>query len=660
MIKISVKLQYSLFTLIILAFSFLFAPKVKASVIFEDNFNDNDFSDWTVQRNMQWSQNALKCKDGTVDANWRIDNGRLGIKIDGPSCVTEITPNIWNGSLANYIVDLDISFVSGTDKNVAFRYASPNQWYDLKFDSKANSVSYQQLPHSGDIQSTNYLLPNGQTYHLKIVVNSGDINTFIDGNQVIQSIFDANLEFSPLGKLALQASVGADPLSEVYFDNIVVTSIDPSPTPSPTPSSTPSPTQTPTPTPTTTPTPTIEPTQTPTTAPTPTPLWTPVPTPYIFPAFYQTDPLWSTTQYDSAGEWNPLDPSFGRWGCAVTSSAMILKYYGIVTLPNGLGTTPGNLNAWLSSVPGGYIDGGLVNWQMISKATAIMHITNPFWTKLEYSWGNNSRSALQTELTSGRPAILQVNPGHFVAAYQVGSQNKIDIVDPYFPKTTLADYGGTFVSMRKFQPSFTDFSHITMYAQPESTITLEKKIGNSYKKTDAVSYSEELWGQPGNQRSSPATTVIDLSKPTDGAYRLKLSQKKPRLLHYTLIVTDIEGNESITKNAVLAGPLPRFIQFEYEKTSSQSAILAPKVDFDTLDQDYDVAKSIGAVKKKYDCRDITYFLQFARVFYKHNKELSRLNFEHFAKQFTKQKALFDTEVFELITHDIDVAREQLF
>lgn len=649
---------------------FLFSKTTYASVIFQDDFDDGDYSDWTVQRNKQWAQPLLKCKNGTEDANWKIDSNRLGIKISGPGCVTEITPNNWSGSLSKYEINLDMSFVLGTDKNLAFRYFSPDRWYDLKFDSSNNTVMYQQIPHSGDTLSTVFSIPNGNTYHIRVIVDEGRITTFINGSQILQSVFEPNTEFSPDGKLALQASVGNDYESEVYFDNIVVTSIDPSPTSSPTPTPSPTPTSTPTPTPTSTPIVTPDPTSTPTPSPTPTiiptptstplPTSTPIPTPAIFPAFYQTDPLWKSKEYDSASSWNPLDPSFGRWGCAVTSATMILKYYGITTLPNGLGTTPGNFDDWLKSTPGGYVNEGLLNWQMVSKVTAIMHLTNPFWTKLEYSWGSDSLVGLKDELTSGRPTILQVLPGHFVTAYQVGSQDKIDLVDPFFPKTTLADYDGKFVSMRRFRPSFTDFSHITFFSGSGDKVSVEQKQRNGYTPLQADVFTEALWGQPGNEPSGPATKILDLSKPKSGQYRIKLSRAHPAKTHYTLILTNRESDQQNFEGNILAGNTPRYFEIGFSPDATPSATHKLKVDFDTLNQDYDIAKQVGGVRKKYDCRDITLLLGLAEKLYRHNRPASRMSFELFAKLFTKQRSQFDPEIYSLIYTDIKYARDQLY
>lgn len=457
-------------------------------------------------------------------------------------------------------------FVAGTDKNLAFRYFSPDRWYDLKFDSANYSVGYQQLPHSGDYTSVIFPLPNGNTYHIKVVVKAGQITTYINNSLVLDKIFDPVTEFSPEGILALQASVGEDPISEVYFDNIVVVGEDP--TPSPTVNPTTTPTASPTASPTATPSasPTASPTPSPTA--TPSPSATPVATNSAFPIFTQTNSSWSGAIYDSANLWNPLDPSFGRWGCAVTSAAMILKYYGISTLPNGLGTTPGNLNLWLKQTPGGYVGDGLLNWTMISKISQIMRLTTPFGTKLEYSWGPGSVPLLTEELTSGRPTILQATLGHFVTAYQMGSANNIDIVDPYFPKTSLAQYGGTFVSMRKFAPSHTDLSHITLYLSGSADIDLLKRDGRRVKELSPAVYTEELWGQPGNQRSGSTSQVMDLAKPDSGRYRIRISKNTPKKLKYTLILTTKDGDQKILRGDVLAGRRPTYLDFNFFKIKS--------------------------------------------------------------------------------------------
>jgi len=251
------KIDKLLLTLLIILFScfscFFFAPSVKAEILFQDNFDDGDANDWIVARNMQWSNQSQPCYNSGFPTNWEVKDGRYGISINGPSCVTESMPtnNVWNLEWNDYIIETDITFEKGVDGNIAFRYSgAPNyNWYGYHFLiqlTPSNSSVVLQRVYNTNLYSNEakYFLSHEETYHIKIVVNGEHIQLFVDDNLVLDYP-DAGGRF-PTGRIALQASVGAVPYSEVWFDNVVVRSID-EPEPSPTPSPSPSPSPTPAP-----------------------------------------------------------------------------------------------------------------------------------------------------------------------------------------------------------------------------------------------------------------------------------------------------------------------------------------------------------------------------------------------------------------------------
>ena len=53
------------------------------------------------------------------------------------------------------------------------------------------------------------------------------------------------------------------------------------------------------------------------------------------PLLKQTSNPWQSQEYDTAHVWNPSNITIKAWGCAMTSAAMIFKYYGINKLPDG-------------------------------------------------------------------------------------------------------------------------------------------------------------------------------------------------------------------------------------------------------------------------------------------------------------------------------------
>ena len=211
------------FSIIILSFFFLRIPTAWAEILFQDNFDDGEASGWIIPRN--------QCSEGGNQAEWKVENGKYGISINGPSCVTETIPENWNDSWNDYIFETDVAFETGTDGNIAFRYSgNPNfDWYGYHFQISSNpsssKITLQRVLNTDLYTSViNFPLQHYINYHLKIVVNKEHIQLFINDSLVLDYP-DAGGRFTT-GKIALQASVGADPISKVWFDNVVVRSID--------------------------------------------------------------------------------------------------------------------------------------------------------------------------------------------------------------------------------------------------------------------------------------------------------------------------------------------------------------------------------------------------------------------------------------------------
>src|ERR1700722_603606 len=89
------------------------------------------------------------------------------------------------------------------------------------------------------------------------------------------------------------------------------------------------------------------------------------------PLIKQTSTPWQSQEYDSAHIWNPSNPTINAWGCAMTSAAMIFRYYGINELPDGTPLDPGTLNKWLENQPDGYVETGWVNWIALSRLSKL-------------------------------------------------------------------------------------------------------------------------------------------------------------------------------------------------------------------------------------------------------------------------------------------------
>src|SRR3989344_5336933 len=271
--------------------------KAFASVLFEDNFDSGDTGKWAIPRN------------DCLPSQWTFTNGRYGIAVSSSNgCVTETVPNdaYWNNNWNDYIIEFDMEFTSGFDKNIAWRYTNPSDWVDLHF--MGSSVRFQRaiLVNSNNVQE----FLNGHTYHFRIEIVGNNFKVFYndilapDNIGFMEGVDVANSY--PTGKPALQAS---DHQSEVWFDNFIIQSVGNDL--------------------------------------------------LDVPYYSQNDDRWGQDEYDAAHNWSE-EITVDKWGCAVTAAAMVLKYYGI-------DQDPGTLNTWLKGQADGYIRKGLLNWLAISR-----------------------------------------------------------------------------------------------------------------------------------------------------------------------------------------------------------------------------------------------------------------------------------------------------
>jgi hypothetical protein len=195
----------------------------------------------------------------------------------------------------------------------------------------------------------------------------------------------------------------------------------------------------------------------------------------VGPDFSQRCPLWGGLEYDHGRSSNiGCGTSIAQCGCAMTTAASLLRYYGVDKSPDGQPTNPQTLNDWFKqdtrmtadgAVSRGYVYGG-VNWLAVanySKAASAKFGT----PSLSY-FGNLSSdlTALRTELGNDRPVILE-QPGHFVLA-KADQANKVAISDPFYAERTGLDapaYKNSFLSGRLYRPG-SDMSAL-MVASPE-------------------------------------------------------------------------------------------------------------------------------------------------------------------------------------------------
>jgi len=568
--KVPIALRIFLIGTVVLLVTAVPIPFNKAfasNIIFQDNFDDGNADGWTpLSGNALWQ---VKDISGNKMYGARIETQSTGIEsIAGDTNWTD------------YQLEMDMYPIEGADKNIQFRWNSKYGFCN-QFHFNGEGLHINNLP------TINYVMSNGTIYHIKIILEGPRYQLFINGTEIADVVDPNPLCLS--GSIGLTITTGAAYPTEVWFDNIVVTSLDGALTP------TPSPIPTPTPIPTATPIPTPTPTQTPSPTPTPIPLSN-----LNVPVLRQTDKPWGSQVYDGANFWSPLSQTIKNWGCALTSYAMVLKYFGINKLPNGTNLDPGTLNTWLKN-NNGYIDGknsGYLNPLAISslskKAIAINNITS--FDGLEYSRITSSNNLpLINELNNNRPAILE-EPGHFIVANGIKT-NTFNIIDPYFTnRTDLTSYNNTFISLNKLLPSNTDLSYILVAADKDVDIGIEDSHGNAM--------GEQFLQQPlvndeNNQQSGELLKMDYLQKSLSGEYKINLKSTNTKNYDLEIYLYDKGGNVDVEDIPLILNPnKSTTININFDGQNANHSKTSKIVTFDSLISDIKELKSLRLINAK--------------------------------------------------------------
>lgn len=503
------KLFNKILSLILFLFIFflLNVSKIEAISVFSENFDsypDDSFpTNWTV-----WPSEYITL----CNAQWIIKNGMIGAPIIGESCITNIMPNdiIWGDLGDNYIFDVDMKFVSGTDHNVLFRVKPDNPGFaahEIHFGSPGDfSFTPDSFPGIYNTHTPG-LYDNGNTYHLKIIVNENNFKTYIDGQLVRDySQFNNN---APHGRIGLRSGTGADPVSETWFDNIKVEKISNNPPNLPNKM-------------------------------------------LDIPLLSQKDILWGSKIYDSADLWSPSNPTIYSWGCALTSAVMVLNYHGIKKFPDKTTINPGSLNEWLKKQRDGYIGNGLLNWNALTRLSLLSKQSNKItkFNALEFKkTRSNNLDIIKEHIEMDTPDIVEV-PGHFLVAKGFAN-NDISINDPYFDKTLLSQHN-QILTINTFTPSFTDLSYIIITTSSDTNIELNNSQDQKIAETN---YESGINDPLNNTQSNTNLKTIYFPKPQEGNYKIKLTSNSFVEYKIEILLYDKKGNimPSINYGSISAG-----------------------------------------------------------------------------------------------------------
>jgi len=280
-----------------------------------------------------------------------------------------------------------------------------------------------------------------------------------------------------------------------------------------------------------------------------------------FPFLSQMDSRWVGTEYDSASEWAPLNQrGIGRWGCALTSVAMVLQKYK-VKMPDGTEALPDKLNTWLLG-NNGYIGPGLVNWIAITRLAKESFDAGKAETKLEFVRTNSTADMKY-------PAILGL-PGHFVLAHDQQVPNW-RINDPALNTggTTLS-MSTTIKSVNRFVPSNTDLSYLLFASDNPLDLTFTTATGSAIP----LPWTDEHLTDDISGSNSPTMYTAMVPKPENGTYDLRVQNNGNIPDKLMIYMYDEEGLVKTQNLDLLPGETLYTINYDkHDAANSEVAIV---------------------------------------------------------------------------------------
>lgn len=416
-------------------------------VVLAEDFNSDWTQRWHLGQNQQLLQPQLPCWYQQQPTGWRLNQGQAVLHIDGPPCFLDLVPTAVDlRGAGSYQLRLRWTPLESLwmDRSLPFLWTDAQNWYNLKFFG-------QRITLEKVIAGQSWPIPDGQAEY-PFAVNvphlielhvrpQAQISLLINQQPVLQ-VADQP-PFLPLQRphrIALRGSVGAVARSVTAVNDILLTrQVEASNI-------------------------TLN-----------VPLWR------------QNDTKWQDDEYNHARQWT-ANPTIKRWGCALASMVMILRYHQITQLPDGQELTPQTLNQWLRQQPDGYIGGG-VNWLAVTRLTQLLS-REQRTPKLEFNRQNGPLTTILaqavSELRQQRPVIVGY-PGHFLVVDGVTqpelppTPDRILIKDPYYPYHRLGQHRAAeeVYTIRRFRPSQTDLSYLLFVLPPQTTLTLHNSRGEA-------------------------------------------------------------------------------------------------------------------------------------------------------------------------------------
>lgn len=344
------------------------------------------------------------------------------------------------------------------------------------------------------------------------------------------------------------------------------------------------------------------------------------------PYFSQNDLPWGPTEYDHAGSLGFSNITVDRWGCTITSVAMVLNFHQMTEFPDDAPINPGTLNEWLKNNHGfqtGRDRNGPYSkfvWSSIPRLTRELFEAEKAPYKLLHKRagsGVDKDLVLQQDLTNQTPDILGVSNSqtnmHFVVA-KGKTDSSYAINDPEWNYPDLTSFAGnTFSQLDRYLKSNTNLSYIEMSLNPSvEMIVIDpegrktgKQIINGVTQTfneipDAIYNFESPISNP-NIDGQPENLGVGfnefiLPEPKNGEYKVVISNNDTNF--YTLNITTVQ-EDGADDNVQLVGAtgLQNTDQLNINYSQETSSEIEKVVTFKSAIADVNELRSINAINR---------------------------------------------------------------
>ena len=410
------------------------------------------------------------------------------------------------------------------------------------------------------------------------------------------------------------------------------------------------------------------------------------------PYFSQNSLPWGPTEYDnSSGKLS--NPTMDKWGCAVTSAAMVLRFHNINEFANGTPIDPGSLNNWLKNNKGyltGYsnIDGfySYFNWPVIGKLTKQLFDEGKANVKLMHkrAYPNNNTTVILNEDLNTFPDILSVNnsqtSSHFVVAKGKLS-NTYSINDPEWNYPTLNSFNNSYTQVDRYIPSNTNLSYLVAVINPSVELLItdpqNSKTGKyfdngtlqSSNQINNASYSfQPPISNPNNGELKNLGTGVNeflLPEPENGKYEIKLSSKKSGFYEMNIASFENDGDDRLNKiRGIIGSSNDETIEIDYSQENSNNSGVEKIVTFQTLIEDIKEAQSLKLINKGLSNSLIALLKNAEKNYQKGMRNIVFIQLNIFGKLINETRGKFngkilDERAYQILLYDVEYLKTHL-